>query len=152
MRPSDRTPSPAREAELIAERLHSVALRLSRGLRAEGVSISPPLLSALAAVSSSGPLRIGHLAAAEGVEAPTMSRLVDRLQEAGLVKRRPDPLDGRAIEVMATPNAARALAEARRGRTGSLARYVRELPAVRRRDLTRALDLLDELARTLDVL
>lgn len=152
MPPSERTPSPAREAEQIAERLHSVALRLSRGLRTEGVPISAPLLSALATVASTGPVRIGDLAAAEGVEAPTMSRLVDRLQEAGLVTRRRDPGDARAIEVAATSRAARALAQARRGRTRPLSRYLSELSTVRRKDLTRALDLLEELARILDTL
>ena len=103
MSPSRRTP-PAREVEAVADRLHSAALHLLRRLRVEddALGISPPRLSALSVVVFGGPVGIGALAAAEGVAAPTMSRLVDGLEREGLVRREPDPTDARGVLVRAT--------------------------------------------------
>jgi len=41
-------------------------------------------------------LRQGELADLMGIEGPSLVRLLDQLCEAGLVQRRPDPVDGRA--------------------------------------------------------
>lgn len=43
-----------------------------------------------------------EIAARAGVEAPTISRMVARLQRAGLVERRPDPDDARVQRVWLT--------------------------------------------------
>lgn len=43
-----------------------------------------------------------ELAGALGVEAPTMTKAVTRLEKAGLVERRPDPEDGRVSRVYLT--------------------------------------------------
>ena len=77
----------------MADRLHSAALHLLRRLRTEddALGVSPPRLSALSVVVFAGPIGIGALAAAEGVTAPTMSRLVDGLERDGYVTRAPDP-------------------------------------------------------------
>lgn len=42
------------------------------------------------------------IAARMGVEAPTVSRMVQRMTRAGLVERRPDPCDGRVQRVWLT--------------------------------------------------
>src|SRR2546425_12713459 len=87
-----RRTSPAREVEAVAEKLHSAALLLLRRLRTEGDArgISPPRLSALSVVVDAGPIGIGALAAAEGVSAPTMSRLVRGLEGDALRQRTAD--------------------------------------------------------------
>jgi DNA-binding MarR family transcriptional regulator len=61
----------------------------------------------------SGPLRLGALAERAGATDPTTSRAVDGLVAAGLVARRPDPSDRRAVLHEATRRG-RVLAEARR--------------------------------------
>ena len=78
--------------------------RIMRALRRAGDagSLSPGAGSALATLARSGPQRLGDLAAAERVTAPTMSRIVAALEQSGLVARTPDPADKRASELSAT--------------------------------------------------
>ena len=110
---ASRRTSPTREVEAVADRLHSAALHLLRRLRTEddALGISPPRLSALSVVVFAGPIGIGALAAAEGVAAPTMTRLVDGLERDGLVRRRPDPADARGVLVEPTATGKRNLVE-----------------------------------------
>ena len=124
-----RRTSPAREVEAVAERLHSAALLLLRRLRTEGDArgLSPPRLSALSVVVDAGPIGIGALAAAEGVSAPTMSRLVDGLERDSLVMRTTDPDDARGVLVRATVRGRRIRAEGRRQRVRILATELQRL-------------------------
>ena len=48
------------------------------------------------------PVRIGELNRHVLLSQPALSRLVDRLAERGLVERKPDPADGRAIHLALT--------------------------------------------------
>jgi DNA-binding MarR family transcriptional regulator len=50
-----------------------------------------------------GPMRLSDLAARIGSSAPTASRAVDALADAGLVERLPDPSDRRAVQIELTP-------------------------------------------------
>lgn len=50
-------------------------------------------------------MRQAELARALHLEAPTVSRMLDRMERAGLVERRADRHDGRVIRVVATPRA-----------------------------------------------
>src|SRR5215831_18852000 len=101
---ASRRTSPTREVEAVADRLHSAALHLLRRLRAEdeALGVSPPRLSALSVVVAADRIAMGALAAAEGVSAPTMTRLVDGLERDGLVTRIPDPDDARGVLVRPT--------------------------------------------------
>ena len=49
------------------------------------------------------PVRISELNRHVLLSQPALSRLVDRLAERGLVERKPDPADGRAIRLSLTP-------------------------------------------------
>jgi DNA-binding MarR family transcriptional regulator len=49
-----------------------------------------------------GPLSMGELAAALGIDPPNATALVDDLEDQGLVRRRPHPTDRRAKVVEAT--------------------------------------------------
>jgi DNA-binding MarR family transcriptional regulator len=133
----------------VADRLHSAALRLVRRLRAHDASVglSPPRLSALAVIVRDGPIAVGALAAAEGVAAPTMSRLVDGLQREGLVKRTPDPADARGVLVTATPRGKSLLAKARTRRLRDLAEELSRLSAEELTLLARGADLMARIAR-----
>jgi len=135
--------------EAVADRLHSAAIHLLRRLRAEddALGISPPRLSALSVVVFTGPLQIGALAAAEGVAAPTMTRLVDGLERDGLVARDPDPHDGRAVVIRATAKGTRVLRRGRARRVETLARGLRSLEPAELDALARGVDALERMLR-----
>jgi DNA-binding MarR family transcriptional regulator len=135
--------------EAVADRLHSAAIHLLRRLRVEDdeLGISPPRLSALSVVVFAGPLQIGALAAAEGVAAPTMTRLVDGLERDGLVTRAADPLDGRAVVVRSTAKGNRVLQRGRSRRVETLARGLRTLAPAELDALARGVDALERMLR-----
>jgi DNA-binding MarR family transcriptional regulator len=81
----------------------------------EDLGLSPARFSVLATLRYDGPHRIGALARSEGVAQPTMTQLVQALETAGLVARRPDPTDGRSHVVELT-SAGRALVRRARAR------------------------------------
>lgn len=58
---------------------------------------------ALGAIMRSGPLPIGALAPELGVGATALTGIVDRLERAGYVLRRPDPADRRRTLLVANP-------------------------------------------------
>jgi DNA-binding MarR family transcriptional regulator len=97
---------------------------------------------------SSGPLRLGALAERVGATDPTTSRAVDGLVAAGLVARRADPADRRAVLHEATPRGRRRV-EARRAEVAAildsaLARFT----STERRQLVELLAKLNEQLRT----
>jgi DNA-binding MarR family transcriptional regulator len=146
---ASRRTSPAREVEAVADRLHSAALHLLRRLRTEddALGLSPPRLSALSAVVGAGPIGIGALAAAEGVAAPTMSRLVDGLERVGLVTREPDPDDARGVLVRSTPKGRQVLTKGRRQRVGALADGLSGLSAQELAAVARGAELIERVTR-----
>jgi DNA-binding MarR family transcriptional regulator len=126
-----------------------VALHLLRRLRTEDdvLGVSPPRLSALSVVVNAGPIGIGALAAAEGVAAPTMTRLVDGLARDGLVRREPDPSDARGVIVRATREGSRVLTEGRRRRVDALASGLSRLSPDELTVLTRGAELIERVTR-----
>jgi DNA-binding MarR family transcriptional regulator len=146
---ASRRTSPAREVEAVADRLHSAALHLLRRLRTEddALGVSPPRLSALSVVVFAGPIGIGALAAAEGVAAPTMTRLVDGLERDGLVRRRPDPTDARGVLVEATATGKRILTKGRTQRVRALASGLAELTSEELADIGRGAELIERVTR-----
>jgi len=145
-----RRTSPAREVDAVADRIHSAALHLLRRLRTEDdvVGVSPPRLSALSAVVSTGPIGIGALAAAEGVSAPTMSRLVDALERDGLVARASDPDDARGVLVRPTAKGRRILTEGRARRIRMLSAGLRYLSPDDLSAIRRGAELIERVARS----
>ena len=133
-----RTPSATKTTETL-----DVFFSLWRHLiPSEGVSLTAG--STLGLLLRSGALRLTALAEREAVSQPAMTGLVSRLQVAGLVVRRADPSDGRAVLVELTV-AGRALIEDRRARRaaalerllalldpGERARFDSAIPALRR--------------------
>src|SRR3954452_771734 len=131
-----------------AARLYVVVGRLVRMLRRTGTAdVSPGALSALSPLTRGGPTRLGDLAAREAVAAPTMTRIVAVLEDAGLVARRPDPADGRAVVVGATQAGAALVQGESFARSSALRRRVAALPDADRATLVAALPVLESLAR-----
>ena len=146
---ASRRTSPTREVEAVADRLHSAALHLLRRLRTEddALGVSPPRLSALSVVVFAGPIGIGALATAEGVAAPTMTRLVDGLERDGLVRRRADPTDARGVLVEATATGKRVLTKGRRQRVRTLAEGLAGLTSEDLADVRRGAELIERVTR-----
>lgn len=86
-------------------------------------------VSTLATLERKGAQRISELAGLQGVAQPSMTVLVGSLEQAGLVTRRPDPSDGRAVLVSLTPAGEEFLAGRRRAGAERLSELVGKLPA-----------------------
>ena len=130
----------------LASRLRLGVTRLARRLRQEAEpDITPTLLAALSTIERAGPLTIGDLCTAEGVQPPTVTRIVAGLVEAGFVWREPDPADRRVAWVRATPEGAKLLARTRRRKEAYLAKRLRDLEPDRLAVLEEAADILEQL-------
>ena len=107
----------------VADALHSAAIHLLRGVRKEDerTGVGPARLSALSVLVFAGPLRLTELARIEQVKPPTMTKVVAGLEAAGLVSRRPDAEDARAVRLQATARGTKLLQEGRRRRVERLA-------------------------------
>lgn len=107
-------PDTSRHAELI-DRLRSGHERLMQrmsALHAEdfvAIDISMPQAKTLYLVAAAGEIHMSDLAARLRVTLSTVSGLVDRLVESGLVSRHDDPTDRRQVVVTATTAGARAI-------------------------------------------
>ena len=98
----------AEDGVIDVTRLRVAIARLSRRLRRhELAGLTPTQLAALSTVERSGPLRLGDLAAAEGIAPSTLTRLVAVLEELGYVHRYADPKDARATTLTITPKGTR---------------------------------------------
>jgi DNA-binding MarR family transcriptional regulator len=116
-----------RDAEL-AVRLRLAVTRLSRRLRHQGeTGISASQLSALSTIERRGPMTLGDLAAAEQVQPPSMTRLVSRLEEAGLVDRRACEQDRRVARVRVTAAGRQLLQRSRTRKDAYLARRLQAI-------------------------
>ncbi len=141
-----------RSAEQLAEAadLYLALGRIIRLLRRSGDlgSLSPGSAAALATLVRGGPMRLGDLAAAERVTAPTMSRIVTGLEKVGYVERTADPVDGRAQLLRATDNARDLVNGLTSARIQRFADALDGIDPAERKVLTHALtrlvDLLDE--------
>jgi DNA-binding MarR family transcriptional regulator len=138
---------PDERARALADQLHSSAIHLLRQLRKEddASGLSAPRLSALSVVVFGGPLTLGQLAAAEQVTPPTMTRIVTGLEKAGLVERVGDARDKRLTRVRSTAKGQKVLMAGRARRVQKLAAAVRQLQGSEVAELTRGVQLLQEI-------
>ena len=112
-----------------AFRLNSVAIHLVRRARTadEALGVPPGQLSALSVLVFGGERTIAELAEAEQVTSPTITRIVDGLELAGLAQRHPHPDDGRATLVRATSKGRRLMERGRRRRVDVLTSLLERL-------------------------
>lgn len=129
-----------------AERLRLAVARLARLLRQQDDSgLGPTLTAALSTVSKHGPLTLGELAVREQVAPPTITKVVDKMVAADLVRRRPDPADGRSSLVEATAAGHRRLDDFRSRRSAWLHERLRSLEPSDRAILAEATVVLEAL-------
>jgi DNA-binding MarR family transcriptional regulator len=91
------------------------------------MGLTPARASALSVLVFGGPRTVGELAAAEGVQSPTMTQLVNSLEALELARRVPAPGDRRRVMVEATEAGRRLLEEGRARRVALLDSLLDEL-------------------------
>lgn len=139
----------ARMESGLASALAVSVSRLSRRLRQErDTELTATQLSALGTLRRHGSLTVGALAAYERVQPPSMTRTVNCLADAGMVRREPHVTDGRQVVLHLSEEGEALLGAERRRRDAWLAQRLRGLTAEQRVLLRRAADLLDELAQS----
>jgi DNA-binding MarR family transcriptional regulator len=136
-------------AAQLAVLLRDAMTRLNRRVRQTRPvgDLTATQLSALASLEAAGAMAPRELADIERVRPPTMTKIVAKLEERGLVQRTPHPTDGRQVILAATKDGRAMLAQFERAREEWLARRLAELSADDREVLRRAAEILREVAR-----
>ena len=146
MATSLRTSVAERDLSGLAAQLRLVITRTARRLRQEAASdLGPSQTAALATIERHGPLTPSELARIERIQRPTATRIVARLEEAGLVERVADPADGRSFTVSVTADARALMKRLRTRKNAYLARRLRGLGEDDLATLDRAADILEDL-------
>src|SRR5262245_7360953 len=101
----------------------------------ESLGLTPALFSLLNFLGGRDGAIQQEIGSAMGIDPSTMVTLVDRLENAGLAKRRPRPEDRRAREVVITAKGRRVLERARRMAADVEAEVLQGLSAGERRQL-----------------
>ncbi|MFG2526973.1 MarR family winged helix-turn-helix transcriptional regulator [Streptomyces sp. NPDC048516] len=113
--------------EVIADALLEMAILMVRHLVDRDLSLTAA--STLGRLGREEPVRLTALATAEGIAQPSMTQLVKRLEQQGLVRRVSDPEDGRVALVALTDAGQELRAERQRAYHARLAGLAASLPA-----------------------
>jgi DNA-binding MarR family transcriptional regulator len=136
-----------RTGPLVAD-LEALLLRLTTlTTRREGLSRTAA--ATLSRLARSGPTRLTELALAEGVSQPSMSAMVVRLVDQGLMHRGNDEHDARVVLLSLTSRGKALVAQRRADRTE---RLDRALTALSPDDVGRIADAVPALTRLADAL
>jgi DNA-binding MarR family transcriptional regulator len=98
---------------------------------------------------SEGPRRVTELAELEGLAQPTVTLLVGRLEERGLVARERDPEDGRAVLVTSTDSGRTALEQLRAESRAMMREHIAEMDGGEVDALIAAVDALGVLVEAI---
>ncbi|ROT34386.1 MarR family transcriptional regulator [Micromonospora sp. HM5-17] len=136
-------------ATQLATVLRDAITRLNRRVRQTRPvgDLTGTQLSALTSLELAGALTPRELADTERVQPPTMTKIVAKLEERGLVQRTPHPTDGRQVILAVTDPGRRMLAQFERARNEWLAGRLAELTPEERDVLRRAAEILQKVAR-----
>src|SRR5436190_10088145 len=134
------------ELSELAAHLRLVITRTARRLRQEaGTNLGPSQTAALATIERHGPLTPSELAEIERVQRPSATRIVARLEQAGLVERVADPIDRRSFTVATTSKGAALMQKLRTRKNAYLARRLRGLDPDELATLARSAEILEAL-------
>ncbi len=148
-RPSD--PKTVDSRAQTAERLRVAIARLGRTLRLTHVDdqLSPSQRDVLSTIARCGTLRLSELAASEGLNPTMLSRIVAKLDGAGLVTRTADPADARVVHVASTARGRSLHEEMKDERRDAILYAIARLSDDERRTLVEAMPVLETLVETL---
>jgi DNA-binding MarR family transcriptional regulator len=138
---------------LTAVRAEAVLTRWSRQFRAleEDTGLSVERIELLAALEKAGlgqklsQLTVSELAETVTVSRPAITRMVELLSEAGLVKKLDNALDGRSVLVRLTPAGRRVVNRARANRVRAMAARLRGRSERELTQLVQGLRILEEM-------
>ena len=145
----ERSVTTERTAEELARTLREAITRLNRRVRqARPVGdLTFSQLSALTSLQLAGALTPRELADVERVQPPTMTKIVGKLEERGLVGRTPHPTDRRQVILAPTESGRAVYAQFERARNEWLAEALVGLGPDERDTLARAAEILQKVAR-----
>jgi DNA-binding MarR family transcriptional regulator len=132
---------------LLAHGLRPSVMRLARRLRQmrdDSVGLNSNQLSAMAVLLNSGDMLMGELAAAEKMQPPSMTRIINGLETRGFVARRPHPEDRRQCLVTLSDEGRKILLANRRRRDEWLAIRIAQLAPAEREVLREAIAILEK--------
>jgi DNA-binding MarR family transcriptional regulator len=136
------TPDPSRAWQLLVKFFFAQREHLPAG--GEAFELSPVQCHVLHLIEPERPMAMGRLAETLGCDASNITGLIDRLEDRGLVQRRPSPEDRRIKVIQLTPTGSRVRTQLLRHVTSS-ARPLSRLSAADQRALIRILErLVDE--------
>jgi DNA-binding MarR family transcriptional regulator len=141
--------APSREVARLAGDLRTEVGRLAYHLRTPATrsGITPTRLAALSALTRyPDGVRQGDLAELMNISAPSMTRLVEILEEAGWVERRRDPQDQRCLLLVLTPVGHKTIETLRDEAATQLSTELADLTEDERAALAAAVPVLRKLA------
>jgi DNA-binding MarR family transcriptional regulator len=130
----------------LASALRTTTLRLARRLRqmrADDIELTGSQLSAMGSLLNHGDQLMGELAGLERIQPPSMTRIVNGLEDRGMVVRKPSERDRRQCVVALTDAGRDVLLANRRRRDEWLARQIEQLTDDDQEALRRAVVILD---------
>jgi DNA-binding MarR family transcriptional regulator len=147
MRYANYVPGSAAEQSLTS-RLRLSVMRLNRRLRAQRTNSSVTLshISAMSSLHKCGPMTPGELAAREGVQPPSMTRVIGALEDMGYISKRAHPNDGRQVIVELTEQGLGYIEADISAREAWLDSRLSELDEAERETLSRAAEIIDRMA------
>ena len=128
--------------------LRGAVLILARRLRHQqaGDELSPSESAVMGRVGRAGPMTPGQLAKSEHVQPPSMTRIIERLEARGYLRRTPDPHDRRQVLVSRTDAGDDFVERSRAVRTAWLTQQVSKLEIDDQRLIAAAAAALTRLA------
>jgi DNA-binding MarR family transcriptional regulator len=135
-------------AAAVESTVESLLAVLDSARLAQTPAVPPAQLRVLTIIAGNRHTNMSRLAEALDVVPSSASRLCDRLEATGLLRRVPDPRDRREVRLLLTPSARHLLAELRERRRVALAEVLERMPPARREDLMQALAAFDAAAST----
>ncbi|TCC52488.1 MarR family transcriptional regulator [Kribbella capetownensis] len=115
----------AQETLQLLVAMHRIVRHLRRSRTT--TALHPTQFLALMLVADEQPIRIGEIAARVPCSQPTATTTVAGLEDAGLVRREPDPVDGRATAVVLTEAGAETVEASGRQAAEELGKLLRRL-------------------------
>jgi DNA-binding MarR family transcriptional regulator len=142
----ERVPDVAAAVESTVESLLGV---LDGARLAQSPAVPPTQLRVLSIIAGNQHTNMSRLAEALDVVPSSASRLCDRLEATGLLRRVPDPRDRREVRLLLTAAARRVLEDLRERRRTALGEVLERMTPAGRQDLVRALAAFDTAASSL---
>ncbi len=140
-----RRASAAQLAELLRDAITRVNRRLRQTRPVGDLTIAQ--ISALQSLDAAGALTPRELADAERVQPPTVTKIIARLEERGLIQRTPHPSDGRQVILAPSPAGRDLLTEYGRARDRWFAVRLAALSPDERETVHRAAEILARIAK-----